>query len=122
MRILHGALALAILLGGCQTASYKETKQLAGTSWRANGPGTNHKAFAELLFGTKLAPSGMGQVQVADKDIWLFQVVDGKLVMKHSALEGHNRVFDFHVDGDTLTIAELDESGNATGSQTFTKE
>jgi hypothetical protein len=114
-------LALAVL-AGCQTASYKQTKVLAGTSWRAVAPGTDRSvSVPELQFGTVLAPSGMGQVRIApgEGNIALFQVIDEKLIVH---LNGKNQTFDFDIDGNTLTLTHLSDGGEKLGTQTFSKE
>ena len=114
----------ALLLGGCQTASYKATSQLAGTSWKASDSGTNPKGenFPELQFGADLAPSGMGNVRVSSKKIALFQVINGQLVMRYNYLHGRNRTFDFDMTDDALTLKALSPDGKPLGEQSFERE
>jgi hypothetical protein len=110
------------LLSACQTTSYKATEALAGTSWRAEAPGTDSSvSIPELKFSKKLSPSGMGGVRIGPgaPGIALYQVIDKKLVLR---LNGQNQTFDFDVNGDTLTIRHLSPSGESLGTQTFTKE
>lgn len=117
------ALLALVVLPACQTASYKQTSQLAGTNWRAVDTGTDVKrSFKELQFGSKLAPSGMGQVRIAPNRIVFFQVVNEKLLMKADFLEGKVRTFDYDLEGDRLTLTSLDSSGKALGTQHFVKE
>ena len=107
MRSLTVPLLALALLAACQTASYKQTKVLAGTSWIATAPGTEVAvSIPELQFGTKLAPSGLGQVRIApgDGNIALFQVINGKLVLH---LNGKNEKFLYEIEGDTLTLTHL---------------
>jgi hypothetical protein len=113
-------LALA-LLSACQTASYKQTKVLAGTSWIATAPGTEVAvSIPELRFGSKLAPSGLGQVRIApgNGSIALFQVIDGRLVLH---LNGKNEKFEYDIEDDTLTITHLNDKGQKQGMQVFRK-
>ena len=113
-------LALA-LLAACQTPLYKQTKVLAGTAWIATAPGTEVAvSIPELQFGTKLAPSGLGQVRIApgDGNIAPFQVIDGKLVLH---LNGRNEKFVYEIESDTLTLTHLSEKGEKQGVQVFTK-
>ncbi|HTA37738.1 MAG TPA: hypothetical protein VK760_01620 [Candidatus Acidoferrales bacterium] len=119
MRSLTVSLLALALLSACQTASYKETKVLTGTSWTATAPGGEAAvSVPELQFGTKLAPSGLGQVRIApgDGNIALFQVIDDKLVMH---LNGKNEKFAYDVEGDTLTLTHLNDKGEKQGVQTF---
>jgi hypothetical protein len=121
MRSLTAQLLALALLTGCQTASYKQTKVLAGTSWIATAPGTEvDVSIPELQFGTKLAPSGLGQVRIApgNGNIALFQVLKGKLVLR---LNGKNQNFNYSVDGDELTITHLNDKGEKQGVQVFRK-
>jgi len=116
-------LVVAAALAGCQTESYKETMQLAGTSWVAadrdrNDPGAG---FSELQFSSKLSPAGMGQVRLAAGVTALYQVIDGKLVMRSDPLAGTNRTYDFSIDGNRLTIVHLSQDGRPEGSQHFTR-
>jgi hypothetical protein len=95
---------------------------LAGTSWRAVDRGADPaESFSELEFGSKLAPSGMGQVRVAPGRIVLYQVLDGKLVMRYQYLSGKNRNFDFDLTGDKLTLTALSPDGKPLGTQHFEK-
>jgi hypothetical protein len=116
------ALLLAlVLLTSCQTASYKQTKVLAGTSWIATAPGTEVAvSIPELQFGAKLAPSGLGQVRIApgNGNIALFQVIAGKLILH---LNGKNEKFDYAIEADTLTITHLNDKGEKQGAQVFRK-
>ncbi len=122
MRALLFAAALAVALPACQTASYKQTSQLAGTSWRATDRATNRRFdFRELDFGKKLAPSGMGNVEIAPGAIALFQVIDERLVIRADYL-AKNHAFDFTIDGDTLTLTSLGADGKPDGVQHFTRE
>ncbi|MBV8489486.1 MAG: hypothetical protein JO199_03075 [Candidatus Eremiobacteraeota bacterium] len=122
MRVLTFFLA-AVTLCACQTASYKATSQLAGTSWNADGPPSGRiYHIEEMKFGSKLAPSGMGQVELAPHRIVFFQVIQGKLVMRGNFFQGHNRNFDFDIDGDTLTLTALDDDGKPMGTQRFTRD
>jgi hypothetical protein len=119
MRSLTASLLALALLTACQTASYKQTKVLAGTSWIATAPGTEvDVSIPELQFGTKLAPSGLGQVRIApgNGNIVLFQVLNSKLVLH---LNGKNQNFDYSVDGDELTITHLNDKGIPQGVQVF---
>jgi hypothetical protein len=121
MRSLTLPLLALVLLTACQTASYKQTKVLAGTSWIATAPGTEVAvSIPELQFGTKPAPSGLGQVRVApgDGNIVPFQVIDGKLVLH---LNGKNEKFVYEIDGDTLTLTHLSDKAEKQGVQVFTK-
>jgi hypothetical protein len=121
MRSLTVPILALALLSACQTASYKQTKVLAGTSWTAGAPGSEVAvSVPELQFGTTLAPSGLGQVRIApgNGNIALFQVIDGKLVLH---LNGKNETFDFDIDGDKLTLTHLSEKGDKLGVQVFTK-
>jgi hypothetical protein len=120
MRSLAVPFLVLALLCACQTASYKQTKVLAGTSWTASAPGTEVAvSVPELQFGTKLAPSGLGQVRIApgNGNIALFQVIDGKLVLH---LNGKNETFDYDVEGNTLSLTHLGGKGEKLGVQTFT--
>jgi hypothetical protein len=120
MRSLTLLILTLALLSACQSASYKQTKVLAGTSWTASAPGTEVAvSIPELQFGTKLAPSGLGQVRIApgSGNIALFQVIDGKLVLH---LNGKNEKFNFDIDGDRLTLTHLSDAGEKLGVQTFT--
>jgi hypothetical protein len=122
MRTLAISLLVLALLTACQTASYKETQTLAGTSWTAAAPSTEAGgSLSELQFGTKLAPSGLGQVRVApgNGNIVLFQVVSEKLLIR---LGGVNQTFDFDIDGDKLTLTHLSSTDAKLGVQTFTKQ
>jgi hypothetical protein len=122
MRSLKVSLLAFALLAGCQTASYKQTSALAGTSWRASDVGTDpHASFFELQFGSKLAPSGLGQVKVApgNGNIVLFQVIDEKLLIR---VDGVNQPFDFDIDGNALTLTHLSATGEKLGIQHFTKD
>jgi hypothetical protein len=121
MRSLTAPLLALSLLTACQTASYKQTKVLAGTSWTATAPGTEVAvSVPELAFGTKLSPSGLGQVRIApgNGNIALCQVIDGKLVLR---LNGKNEKFDYDIDGDRLTLTHLDDKGAKLGVQVFAK-
>ncbi len=121
MRSLTVLLPALALLTACQTASYKQTKVLAGTSWIATAPGTEVSvSLPELQFGTKLAPSGLGQVRIApgSGEIALFQVIDGKLVLH---LNGKNEKFDYEIEGDTLTLTHLNDKGEKQGVQVYAK-
>ena len=121
MRSLTVPLLALALLAACQTASYKQTKVLAGTSWIATAPGTEVAvSIPELQFGTKLAPSGLGQVRIApgDGNIAPFQVINGKLVLH---LNGKNEKFYYEIEGDTLTLTHLSDKGEKQGVQVFRK-
>jgi hypothetical protein len=121
MRSLTAPLFALALLTACQTASYKQTKVLAGTSWIATAPGTEVAvSIPELQFGTKLAPSGLGQVRIAPGDgnnIVAFQVLDGKLVLH---LNGKNEKFDYAIEGDALTLTHFSDKGEKQGVEVFT--
>jgi hypothetical protein len=122
MRSLLSPLLALALLCACSTASYKETKVFAGTSWRAQGAGTDSSvSLPELQFGAKLSPSGLGQVRIGpgNGNIALFQVIDNKLLIR---LNDENQPFDFDIDGNTLTLRHLSATGATLGTQTFTKE
>jgi hypothetical protein len=119
MRSLTVPILALALLSACQTASYKQTRVLAGTSWTATAPGTEVAVSVPMLqFGTKLAPSGLGQVRIApgNGNIALFQVLDDKLVMH---LNGKNETFDFDIDGDKLTLTHLNGKGEKQGVEVF---
>jgi hypothetical protein len=112
--------ALALLCA-CQTASYKQTKVLAGTSWIATAPGTEVAvSIPELQFGSKLAPSGLGQVRIApgNGDIALFQVINGKLVLHFN---GKNEKFEYAIEDDKLILTHLNDKGIKQGVQVFAK-
>jgi hypothetical protein len=121
MRTSTVPLLVLALLCACQTASYKETRVLAGTSWTATAPGSEVAvSVPELQFGAKEAPSGLDQVRIAPGEghIVLFQVIDDKLVLR---LNGKNESFDYVIDGDKLTLTHLSKSGEKLGVQTFEK-
>lgn len=122
MRITVIPLALLLALCACQTASYKQTKVLAGTNWVADSPPAGRLPLQELEFGSKLAPSGMGNVKIAPGQIILFQVINEKLVMRADFLDGRNHNFDFDIDGDKLTLTTLDDDGKPAGVQRFKRE
>jgi hypothetical protein len=118
------AAVLLFALAACQTASYKETSQLAGTNWKPVDQ-SQHKrtSFQELQFGKDLAPSGMGNVRIAPNEIVLFQVVNDKLLMKADFLEGTIHYFDFDIDGDKMTLTSLTgANGKPEGVQHFVKQ
>ena len=120
--ILPAALLLCLVVA-CQTASYKEGTELAGTDWKATDQSTDPRTnFQELQFGSKLAPSGMGQVRTAAGKIVLFQVVDGKLLMKATYLEGKLHHFTYDIDGDKMTLTAITADGQTLGVQHFVKQ
>jgi hypothetical protein len=110
MRSLTVPILALALLSACQTASYKQTKVLAGTSWTAGAPGSE----------VAVSVPGLGQVRIApgNGNIALFQVIDGKLVLH---LNDKNETFDFDIDGDKLTLTHLSDKGDKLGVQVFTK-
>jgi hypothetical protein len=119
MRSLTVPFFALALLAACQSASYKQTKVLAGTSWAATAPGTEVAvSIPELQFGAKLAPSGLGQVRIApgNGSIVPFQVLDGKLVLR---VNGKNETFDYAIEGDTLTLTHLSDKREKQGVQVF---
>ena len=124
MRTLAGTFLVLLTLAtaACETASYKQTKVLAGTNWVAADASTDPKVhMSELQFGKDLSPSGMGQVRIDPNHIVYFQVIDAKLVMRADLLTGHNHEFNFKLDGDELTLTALDQDGKALGDQHFTR-
>jgi hypothetical protein len=96
--------------------------QLAGTSWRAVDTSLDSpERFAELQFGTALTPEGMGQVRVAPDRIVLFQVVDGKLILRDAVLGSRNRPYDYVVSGNRLTLTAVTGDGKRRATQRFAR-